>query len=312
MGLNPFVDPQLWQQTLVYAAPLILASMGELLIERSGVLNIGIEGMMLVGAAVGFIVAVRTASVGAGIAAAMAAGGLLALVLAYYSVDLRGSQITVRLGLFVLGVGLSSLLYRVVFGVRLTPPRVATLPALAIPGLADIPVVGPVVFRQNILVYAALLLVPAVHLVLFKTPLGLRLRAAGENPRAVDTLGIDVFALRRLATVVGGLLIGAAGAYLPIALTGTFNDNMTAGRGWLALMLVIFGRWRPAWALVGAVLFACVESFQFKLAMGTKTIPPQFLLMLPYVFAMVVLVWIYRGAKAPGALAIPYDREARG
>jgi general nucleoside transport system permease protein len=310
--VNPLADVQLWQQTLVYAAPLILAAMGELLMERGGVLNIGIEGMMLTGAAVGFIVAVKTGSVGAGVAAAMVAAGVLASVLAYYSVDLRGSQITVGLGLFVLGIGLSSLLYRVVFGVRLTPPRVATLPPLAIPGLADIPVLGSVVFRQNVMVYAALLLVPAVHLFLFKTPLGLRLRAAGENPRAVDTLGIDVFTLRRAATVSGGLLIGAAGAYLPIALTGTFNDNMTAGRGWLALMLVIFGRWRPGWALLGALLFACVESFQFKLAMGTKAIPPQFLLMLPYIFAMVALVWIYRGAQAPAALAVPYDREARG
>jgi simple sugar transport system permease protein len=310
--LSLIADPQLWQQTVVYAAPLILAAMGELLIERGGILNIGIEGMMLVGAAVGFIVAVQMGSLATGIAAAMVAGGMMALVLAYYSVDLRGSQVTVGLGLFVLGIGLSSLLYRVVFGVRLTPPRLATLPSLAIPGLADVPVVGPILFDQNVLVYAALVLVPAVHVFLFKTPLGLRLRAAGENPRAVDTLGIDVFVLRRAATVAGGLLIGAGGAYLPIALTGTFNDNMTAGRGWLALMLVIFGRWRPAWALVGALLFACVESLQFKLALGTKLIPPQFLLMLPYLFAMVVLVWISRGATAPAALAVPYDREARG
>lgn len=310
--MNPLLDAQLWHQTVVYAAPLILAAMGELLIERGGILNIGIEGMMLVGAAVGFVVAVGAASPAAGVAAAMAVGGLLALTLAYYAVDLRGSQVTVGLGLFVLGIGLSSLLYRVVFGVRLTPPRVATLPAIAIPGLSDVPVVGPILFGQNAMVYAALLLVPAVHLFLFKTPLGLRLRAAGENPRAVDTLGIDVFALRRAATVAGGLLIGAAGAYLPIALTGTFNDNMTAGRGWLALMLVIFGRWRPGWALLGALLFACVESLQFKLALGTRLVPPQFLLMLPYLFAMVVLVWIYRGAQAPAALAVPYDREARG
>lgn len=310
--MNPFTDVQLWQQTLLYAAPLILAAMGELLIERSGILNIGIEGMMLVGAAVGFVVAVQAGSVAMGIAAAMAASGLMAFVLAYYSVDLRGSQITVGLGLFVLGIGLSSLLYRVAFGVRLTPPRVSILPALAIPGFADIPVVGAILFRQNVLVYAALLIVPAVYIVLFKMPLGIRLRAAGENPRAADTLGIDVFALRRTATVVGGFLIGAAGAYLPIALTGTFNDNMTAGRGWVALMLVIFGRWRPAWVLLGALLFACVESFQFELAIGTKLVPPQFLLMLPYVFAMVVLVWIYRGAQAPAALAVPYERESRG
>lgn len=312
MGLNPFTDVQLWQHTLAYAAPLILASMGELVIERSGILNIGIEGMMLVGAAVGFVVAVQAGSVALGVAAAMVASGLMARVLAYYSVDLRGSQITVGLALFVLGLGLSSLLYRVTFGVRLTPPRVATLAPLAIPGLADLPVVGTILFRQNVLVYAALLLVPAVHLLLFETPLGLRLRAAGENPRAVDTLGIDVFALRRAATLAGGLLIGAAGAYLPIALTGTFNDNMVAGRGWLALMLVIFGRWQPGWAFLGALLFACVESFQFKLAAGTKLVPPQFLLMLPYLLAMAVLVWIYRGARAPAALAAPYDREARG
>jgi simple sugar transport system permease protein len=306
------IDLQLWQQTLVYAAPLVLAAMGELLIERSGILNIGIEGMMLVGAAVGFIAAVSTGSLAAGVAGAMLAGGALALALAYYAVDLRGSQVTVGLGLFVLGIGLSSLLYRVVFGVRLTPPRVVTLPALAIPGLADLPVVGRVLFGQNVMVYAALLLVPALHLLLFRTPLGLRLRAAGENPRALDTLGLDVFALRRAATVAGGLLIGAAGAYLPLALTGTFNDNMTAGRGWLALMLVIFGRWRPTWALLGALLFACVESLQFKLALTTRAVPPQFLLMLPYLFAMVALVWIYRGARAPAALAVPYDREARG
>jgi ABC-type uncharacterized transport system permease subunit len=312
MTWGVLVDAQLWQQTVVYAAPLVLAAMGELLIERSGILNIGIEGMMLVGAAVGFIVAVRTGNLAAGIAAAMLAGGALALVLAYYSVDLRGSQVTVGLGLFVLGIGLSSLLYRVVFGVRLTPPRVATLPAVAIPGLADVPVVGAIVFKQNVMVYTALLLVLGVHLILFKTPLGLRLRAAGENPRAVDTLGIDVFALRRAATMAGGLLIGAAGAYLPLALTGTFNDNMTAGRGWLALMLVIFGRWRPAWVLLGALLFACVESLQFKLALATRLVPPQFLLMLPYLFALVVLVWIYRGAQAPASLAVPYDREARG
>src|SRR5919201_2590177 len=285
MGLNSLTDVQLWQQTLVYAAPLVLAAMGELVIERSGILNIGIEGMMLVGAAVGFVVAVQTGSVASGLIAAMAASGLMALVLAYYSVDLRGSQITVGLGLFVLGVGLSSLLYRVVFGVRLTPPRVSTLPAFAVPGLSDVPVAGAILFRQNLLVYAALLLVPAVHVLLFKTPLGLRLRASGENPRAVDTLGIDVFGLRRAATIIGGLLIGAGGAYLPIALTGTFNDNMVAGRGWLALMLVIFGRWRPAWTPVGALLFACVESLQFKLALGTRVIPSQFLLMLPYLFA---------------------------
>jgi simple sugar transport system permease protein len=306
------LDLQLWQQMLLYAAPLILAAMGELITERSGVLNVGIEGMMLVAAVVCFVVAFETGSTPAGILAAMGAAGVLALVLAYYGVTLRGSQITVGLGLYVLGIGLSSLIYRVVFGVRLSPPRVPTLGPLPVPGLADLPVLGPIVFQQNVLVYVALLLVPAVHLFLFRTPLGLRLRAAGENPRAVDTLGLDVAALRYGATVTGGLLVGLGGAYLPLALTGTFSDNMTAGRGWLSLMLVIFGRWQPGLALVGAFLFAYVESLQFKVAMTTKLVAPQFLLMLPYVLAVVVLIRIYSGARAPRALAVPYDREARG
>lgn len=286
--------------------------MGELIIERSGLLNIGIEGMMLVAAAVCFVLTWATGSALAGIAAAMTAAALMAFVLAFYGINLRGSQITVGLGLYVLGIGLSSLLYRVVFGVRLTTPRVATLPPLPVPGLADLPIIGPVLFSQNVLVYVALLLVPAVSIFLFRTPLGLRLRATGENPRAVDTLGISVVGLRHGAAVAGGLLIGLGGAYLPLALTGTFSDNMVAGRGWLALMLVIFGRWVPSWALLGALLFAGIESLQFKLAMATRALPPQFLLMLPYVFALVALVWVYRGARAPAALAVPYDREARG
>lgn len=312
MGLNPITDLQLWQQMLVYAAPLIIAALGELIIERSGILNVGIEGMMLVAAVVCFVVAFRTGSTLAGIAAAMGASGAMALALAYYGITLRGSQITVGLGLYVLGIGLSSLVYRVVFGVRLSPPRVPTLARLRWPLLTDLPVVGPILFQQNILVYVALLLVPLVHLFLFKTPLGLRLRAAGENPRAVDALGINVFALRYGATIAGGLLIGLGGAYLPLALTGTFTDNMVAGRGWIALMLVIFGRWVPHVVLLGAFLFAYVESLQFKVAMGTKLVPPQFLLMLPYLFAMAVLIRIYRGARAPKALTVPYDREARG
>jgi simple sugar transport system permease protein len=189
---------------------------------------------------------------------------------------------------------------------------VATLGPLPLPGLADLPILGPVLFRQNALVYVALLLVPAVALFLYRTPLGLRLRATGENPRAVDALGISVAGLRYGAAVAGGLLIGLGGAYLPLTLTGTFSDNMTAGRGWLALMLVIFGRWQPGLVLLGAFLFAYVESFQFKAAMATRAVPPQFLLMLPYVFAVVVLIRIYSGARAPRALAAPYDREARG
>jgi simple sugar transport system permease protein len=306
------VDPHLWQQTLVYASPLIIVALGELIIERSGILNVGVEGMMLVAAVVCFVVTWQTQSIFAGLGAGMLASAAMTLLLAYFAIALQGPQITVGLGLYVLGIGLSSLIFRVVFGVRTSPPQIPTLPPVPVPGLADLPVIGPILFKHTLLAYLALLLVPVVHLALFKTPWGLRLRATGENPRAVDALGIDVAALRYGASVLGGLLIGLGGAYLPLVLTGTFSDNMTAGRGWLALMLVIFGRWMPFTALAGALLFAYVEAFQFKVALGTKVVPPQFLLMLPYLFALVVLVRIYRGASAPGALATPYDREARG
>ena len=310
--LDLFFDPQLWKLTVAIAAPFVLAALGELLMERVGILNVGIEGMMAVGAAVGFLVTFATGSLIVGIVTAMLAGALLALTLAYYGVTLRASQITVGLGLLVLGLGLASLLYRAVIGVRTTPPRITTLGAAPIPGLAQVPILGDVLFTQNLLVYVALLLAPLVHVVLFHTPLGLRLRACGENPRAADTLGVNVFALRYGAVALGGLLIGAAGAYLPLAITGGYSDGMVGGRGWIALMLVIFARWSPLSVITGAFLFAYVEALQFRLALVTRAIPTQLLLMLPYILALLVLIRIYRGAQAPAALTVPYDRESRG
>ncbi len=307
-----FVDPQLLRLTVTIAAPFLLAALGELLMERAGILNVGIEGVMAVGAAMGFLATWSSGgSYLAGLLAAMASGGALSLILAYYGISLRGQQITVGLGLLVFGLGLASLIYRAAVGVQFAAPRVQVLPPVSIPGLAQIPVLGEVFFAQDILVYVAFLLVPLVHWLLFQTPLGLRLRACGDNPRAADTLGVNVTALRYLATIVGGFLIGLAGAYLPLAITGGYSDGIVGGRGWIALMLVILGRWMPLVVVVGAFLFAYVEALQFRLALATKLVPPQFLLMLPYVLAILVLVRVYRGAQAPAALALPYDREAR-
>jgi len=298
-----FLDVEIFRLMLVMAAPLVMAALGELLIERSGVLNVGIEGMMAVAAAVAFLTALRSGSMTAGLGAGMIAGALLAGVLVYYAVALRASQLTVGLSLFVLGTGLASLVYRGVIGVTMSTPVVETLRAVPVPGLAG--------FAQNVLVYAALLLVPAVSVFLFRTTVGLRIRASGENPRALDTVGVNVGAIRWGATVGGGLLIGLAGAYLPLAVTGTYSDGMVGGRGWIALMIVIFGRWSPGWALVGAILFAYTEALQFKLALVTKAVPPQFFQMLPYLVAIVVLVRVYRGAEPPRALGVPYERESR-
>jgi len=306
-----FVDPELLRLMLTMAAPLVLAGLGELIMERSGLLNVGVEGMMAVAAAGAFLTMLKTGSLTVAAATAVVAGIALALLLALYAVALASSQLTVGLSIFVLGTGLASLLYRVVIGVTTVTPTTRTLPSLAIPGLAGLPFFGTVLFTQNALVYLALLLVPALAGSLVLTPLGLRLRAAGENPRALDTVGVDVRVLRYGAAAVGGALIGLAGAYLPLAVTGAYSDGMIGGRGWLALMVVIFGRWQPGWALVGALLFAYTEALQFKLALVTKAIPPQVLLMLPYVVAIVVLVRLYRGAEPPRALGQPYRRESR-
>jgi ABC-type uncharacterized transport system permease subunit len=313
MSPELFADPQLLHLTVAIAAPFILAALGELLMERAGVLNVGIEGMMAVGAAAGFLATWSSGgSYWLGLLAAMFAGAALCLALGYYGISLRGQQLTVGLGLLVFGLGFASLLYRAVVGVQFAAPRVDVLPPVAVPGLANLPVLGEVLFRQDALVYLAFLLIPVVHGFLFGTPLGLRLRACGDNPRAADTLGVNVAALRYAATVVGGLLIGLGGAYLPLAITGGYTDGMVGGRGWIALMLVILGRWLPWAVLAGALLFAYVEALQFRLAVTTKVLPSQLLLALPYLTAIIVLIRVYRGAQAPAALALPYDREARG
>lgn len=305
------LDPQVWRLVLVMAAPLVIAAMGELIMERSGILNVSIEGMMTLGAVLAFVVTFWSQSFLAGIGAAMVGAGVMALWLAYYAVTRRASQLTTGLALFVLGMGLASLIYRVAIGIRLTPPRIHTLPPLPIPLLGDLPMVGEVFFRHTGLVYAAFGLVLATSLVLFRTPLGLRIRAAGESPRAVDILGLSVPGLRYGAALAGGISIGVAGAYLPLAITGSFSEGMVGGRGWIALMLVIFGRWRPWLAGVGALLFAYVEALEIRIGLLTKAVPPQFLQMLPYLFAIGVLVRVYRGAEAPRSLGVPYHRESR-
>lgn len=311
MSAWSFADPELLRLTIVMTVPLILAALGEVITERAGVLNLTIEGTMLLGAVTGFLGAFLTGGVGAGFGLAMVAGGAVAALLAYYAVTLQRDQITVGLTLFVTTVGLASLLYRLVVGVQFTPQRVPTLQAVAVPGLAALPGLGQILFTQHGLVYATAALVALVQVVLHRTPFGLRLRAAGENPRAADAVGVDIARLRYGATIAGGMLIGLAGAALPMTITGTFTEGMSAGRGWIALMLVIFGRWRPATILAGALLFAYVEALQFRLALTTRAVPTQVLLMLPYLFAIAVLVRIFRGAQAPRALGRPYDREAR-
>lgn len=305
--LDVFLSEHVLILALTVSAPCVLAAQGEMLIERSGTLNVAIEGMMALGAVAGFLGAYLTGSNVTGVLLAMAAAAVVGLIMGYAVITLRAPQLTTGLALFVLLSGLSSLLYRVVVGVRFVPPKIPTFGGLGPASSAS----WPWILRLPVPVYVVLLVVFMAHVFLFYTPAGLRLRACGENPRAAEGQGVDVFLVRYLSLVAGSTFIGAAGALLPMMLTGTYTDMMVGGRGWISLMLVIFGRWLPWRILLGGLIFGYVEGLQYSLLLRVKTVPSQFLLMVPYLFVVVVAILAYRGAQAPKALLKPYDREAR-
>lgn len=291
--------------------PFVLAAQGTMLGGRTGVFNVAQEGIMLTGASVGFLIGYLSKSVLLGAVSAMLVGGLFGLILAYFTTTLKMDQFVVGLALFFTGLGLSSLLPKLALGVTLTPPLIPTLTDVPIPLLSKIPFIGRILFSQNILVYASVILSVILWYVLFRTNLGLRLRSVGENPKAADSLGISVNRYRYLTSVIGGMLIGLAGAYLPMVYTGTFTDLMVKGRGWLAIALTFFGGWSPLPILLGSLFFAGVEVLSFRMQVGGSLIPYQFLLMLPYVATIVVMIFTFGKAKVPGFLGQNYDRERR-
>lgn len=294
------------------AAPLLLAALGELFAERSGVLNLGIEGMMLMGAISGFWITFITESLFLGVLAAVMVGGLMGLLMAFLSISLRANQIVAGLALWIFGLGLSGFIYRSGIWGPYVYPTVSTFGDIAIPGLSGIPALGPILFNQSVLVYLSLIAVPICFFLLFKTTWGLKVTAVGENPRAADTLGIKVFHTRYICVIIGGILAGVAGAFLPLVWMGSFNENMTAGRGFIAFALVIFGAWKPWRILAGSVLFGSIDAVQMRLQAsgGVWIYSYQFLLMLPYILTIVALVILSRRAGAPAALTKPYVRGA--
>jgi ABC-type uncharacterized transport system permease subunit len=317
MNFGDLTNAAMMQTTVAVATPLLLAALGELIIERSGVLNLSIEGMVTIGAATAFCV---TYSVGggpgagpvlAGLAAAAASAMAVGLVLGLLGVSLPGNQATVGITLLIVCTGLASLVYRLTVGTGTSSPRISTLKRVPVPFFADLPLVGRALFSQSVYVYAALLAVIPVSLYLFSTPAGARLRGTGENPRSVEALGVSVVKVRYLAIVAGSALIGLAGAFFPLALTGAYSDGTVGGRGWLALMLVIFGRWRPRRIMLGALLFAYADAVQFRFAATNTGSPSEFLQMLPYGLALATIVLVSRRAGAPAALGRTYQREAR-
>ncbi len=306
---------------VAYGTPQLFAALGELLAERSGVLNLGVEGMMLMGAVIGFL-CVQHVGGSAGVAlpiavaAAAVAGGGCALILAFLVVTLRANQIVSGLALtiFAGAAGLSSYIGND-FELADDPARFSFEPLNAL-GLGDLPVLGPVVFEQTWLVYASWLAVAAVAFYLWRTRPGLNVRAVGESPAAADAMGIDVTLYRYLHTVAGGALAGIGGACFSLALTPQWVDGLTAGAGWIAIALVIFAFWRPDLCLVGAYVFGGLSALPLILQARGVTIAPQLFQALPYVMTILVLVLVSTGTArrrlgAPAALGIPYVREER-
>lgn len=297
------------------ATALLYTILGEIIAERAGVMNLGLEGMMLSSAMIGFAVAYNSGSLAVGVFAALLMGAFLAAVFAVLTVFLQADQVLTGLVLFIFGTGLSSFL-----GQRLGPnsgtlvglagPKFERLP---IPGLSQIPVIGDLLFNQDIFLYILYFLVPLCAYFLYRTRLGLHLRAVGDNPATSDTLGIHVQWTRFLAVVTGGALVGLGGAQVALSYSPGWTDGLTSGRGWIAFALVIFSAWDPGRAVLGAMLFGGISALQFRLQAAGIAIPSTLLRMLPYLFTLITLIFIsspryLKRTGAPAALGKNYIR----
>jgi general nucleoside transport system permease protein len=300
--------PVLLEAAVRAGTPILLAALGELLAERAGVLNLGVEGMMLVGALAGFIVSQQSGDPWIGVLAAAIAGLMLSGVHAFLSVSLRANQVGSGLALAIFGMGLSGLFGKPFVGV----PAKGFAP-IAVPWLAEIPFLGRVFFQHDPLVYVTYLLVPSLWVLVYRTRLGLKVRAVGEHPRSADALGISVVVVRYSCVLAGGLVAGIGGAYLSLAYTQLWVDNMTAGRGWIALAMVIFGGWDPVRTALGAYLFGGVQALQLRLQAVGVTVPTYLLMMTPYAFTILALIAASasrarRRLGTPTALGTAYTR----
>jgi len=295
--------------SLALAVPLIFGSLAGVLSERSGVVNIAIEGQLLAGAFVSALVASLTDSLWVGLFAAAVAGALVAWVLAVFAIKYVVDQIIVGVVLNVLVVGLTNFLFSTLMSDMATfnsPPRFSDV---AIPGLANIPVLGPVLFNQTPIVYLMYVAVAVVWVALFKTRWGLRVRAVGEYPKAADTVGIKVYRTRYISVILGGALAGLGGAFFTLGQVGAFGKEMTNGAGYIALAALIFGRWNPINAALAALLFGFSENLQFGLAIIGSSVPSEFLLMLPYVLTVIAVAGLVGKVVGPAADGKPYIKS---
>lgn len=302
----------LWAAAVRIASPLIFATLGELICERAGVLNLGIEGIMTAGAFAGWLAVYQGADLWTGVLVAAMTGALFGLLHAVFVVPLGLSQHVTGIGITLLATSLSYLLYRLALPEVTSPPRIEPFAPYPIPGLSKIPVLGDALFSQTPLTYLAFLTAGAVAYVLYRTPVGLAIRTAGENPAAVDAQGIDVTLLRMGAVVAGSALMGIGGAFLTLSAFNSFYFEMVNGRGWICIALVVFGSWRPGKAVLGALLFAACDAYQLRLQqLAGGRVPYQVFLMLPYLLSILALIIMSRRATYPRALMIPFRKGER-
>jgi general nucleoside transport system permease protein len=303
-----FVWSALTAGMLRFATPLIFGAMGGILSERSGVINIGLEGMMLTGAFFGIFGADLTGSWFLGILTGVAAGALMGLVHAFVSIQLRADQVVSGTGINIIALGITGYVFIYHYGDQGTPSDISRVPNVTLPGIQDISFVGEAIGNLSLLTWVALLLVPLLTLFLFRTRGGLRLRSIGEKPRAADSLGLPVLRTRYLAVTASGALAALGGVFLSIALLGSFNENMTAGRGFIALAAVIFGGWRPWGALAGALLFGFSTALAQRLPAFSESTAVLFQA-LPYVLTLVVVAGVIGRSRPPAAVGVPYVKE---
>ena len=299
--------------TVKIATPLLIAATGELVAESSGILNLSLEGTMTLGAFSGFLVANETGSLWLGLLGAAAGGAALGLLMAVMTATVKVNQVVAGLALNILGLGGAFFWYRSVYdeGGALALPTVDRFDTAAFPLLADIPAVGEILFDQHWLTYFGFVMVPATFIFLNRTKYGLELRSIGHNPEACDMRGVGIVSRQYTAVIYGGVMAGLAGAFLSLSEAGQFFPDIIAGRGWIALAIVIFGNWRASWILVGSLLFGFLEATQLSLQAIDVNLPYQLLLALPFVLTIAALVFNRSRSRVPLALTIPYHRGER-
>ncbi|HOI37814.1 MAG TPA: ABC transporter permease [Bacillota bacterium] len=289
------------------ATPFLFASLGEMFSQRSGVFNLGLEGIMMMGAFAGFMTSLKTGSPWLGVLAAIGVGAILGLLMAFISVTMQAEQGISGIGLHMFCWGLSGLLFRVYLGFITSCKGFGPW---NVPVLSSIPILGPILFQHNWMVYFALILVPVSWFVLYRTTWGLKVRAVGTTPQAADTLGVDVNAIRYQCVILGGAMAGLAGAFLTVGQANMYADNITAGRGFIAVALVYFGRWSPVGILLGSLLFSMMNALQLWIQVLGISFPYEFAVILPYVMTIAALAVAVRRVWAPTALGKPFRREA--